>query len=547
LKDKGEIDTGALEHRGFLDLLQAASTETADSESSQILKFLRDQWALGSDVSESGEEDERLAAFRKRVQTEVKPKDLVALRAGGHVFPFEKPEIGAFWAIYLERTYSEGIGCCSICGSERAILRILPWQISVFGYSCPISSFNNTSFNSFGKTQTANSPMCFRCAARTSQVLQHLVQDPRHRAVLAKDESKGEGKTPLRNQLAVFWLNQEVSSEADGAGPVIDLEAILAKPFEADDDWVRPPAEVGQMKSLLNVPWKGERAALSLAESRFYLAVLSPNKSRLVVREWMDESVKTVVENMATFVDALSIIDSNGGEVVCPAIPKVLDALKPWKSRNAGIDSNLTRGLLRSAYRGLSPPPGLLHLAVQRFRVPDRPADAKEEMELAVRRTVLAAAMKLVLTYGQQEANTLQVLNMAGRSRAYLSGLLLATLEEAQKRAAGKFKLNTTIVDRYYGAASTAPGTVLGQLLNQSTKSHMPKVRREGRGYNALEELLEDAMGSLDQLGGFPNTLTLREQAEFALGFYHQRAAFGADRREIRISNAAQQQGEIEK
>ena len=37
-------------------------------------------------------------------------------------------------------------------------------------------------------------------------------------------------------------------------------------------------------------------------------------------------------------------------------------------------------------------------------------------------------------------------------------------------------------------------------------------------------------MKQLDECGGFPITLNLRGQAEFALGFYHQRAEFSKHR-----------------
>ena len=296
------------------------------------------------------------------------------------------------------------------------------------------------------------------------------------------------------------------------------------------------------MKSLFNMPWLSEPGALRLDNNKFYLAILSPNMTRLVVREWVEESIGTVIEKMSAFVDAASVIDSDGTEVVFPTIQRFLEALKPWGSRNTGIDVNLARGLLRTAYRGLPPPLGLLELAVQRFRVPDRPANRKEEEDLKKRRTVLAAAMKLVITHGEQEAITLQELNTSGRNSGYISGQLLAILEEAQGRSA-RWKINSTLVDRYYGAASTAPGTVLGQLLNQTTKSHMPRIRKEGWGYEPLEELLENVLRQLDEHGGFPNTLPLRAQAEFALGFYHQRAEFRASRPEPKIPSETQQDG----
>jgi CRISPR-associated protein Csd1 len=538
LKDKGEIDTETREHQGFLDLLETASLETAEQEAAELLQFLRDQWTAVPGSSET----ESLTRLRDRVRGEMKPKDMIALRSGGQVFPFEQPSASSFWLNHLEKVCCEGMGFCAICGVSRALVRILPWQVAFFGYSCPISSFNRPAFDSFGKNQTGNSPMCFRCASTASQLLQYLVKDPHRSAVLAKDESKGEGKAPLRNQLAVFWLKYEARLAATHSGRTISLQDALKSPLDPNAALAPPPAEIGQMKSLLSIPWSPERAALKLDDNSFYLAVLSPNKSRLVVREWVEESVVTVIEKMSAFVDASSITDSDGTDVVFGTIPRMLEALKPLKSRSTGIDTNLARGLLRTAYRGLPPPPELLDLAVQRFRVPDRPANPKEEDDLKGRRTVLAAAMKLVITYGQQEAITLQELNTSGRNSAYISGQLLAILEEAQGRSA-RWKINSTLVDRYYGAASTAPGSVLGQLLNQSTKSHMPKIRKEGWGYDALEELLENALGQLDDHGGFPNTLTLGAQAEFALGFYHQRAKFRASRPKSKAPSEAQQDG----
>ena len=102
------------------------------------------------------------------------------------------------------------------------------------------------------------------------------------------------------------------------------------------------------------------------------------------------------------------------------------------------------------------------------------------------------------------------------KNPAYLSGRLLAVLEEAQKRASS-YTLRRTLVDRFYGAASTTPAATFGVLLRLSTTAHLPKVGQE-------------ILSRLDEAGGFPRTLNLVGQAEFALGFYHQRAHFRANR-----------------
>jgi len=117
----------------------------------------------------------------------------------------------------------------------------------------------------------------------------------------------------------------------------------------------------------------------------------------------------------------------------------------------------------------------------------------------------------------------------------YLCGRLLAVLEAIQRRASSSGRgVNTTLVDRFYGAASTAPASVFANLINMATKAHLPKLRREGKelfrtrhsGDRAvnINELLAEVCDALNEAGGFPPPLTPEEQGQFALGFYHQRA-----------------------
>ena len=111
----------------------------------------------------------------------------------------------------------------------------------------------------------------------------------------------------------------------------------------------------------------------------------------------------------------------------------------------------------------------------------------------------------------------------------YLCGMLLSILEEAQLRAA-RWKINTTLVERFYGSASSAPISVFGTLIRRATTDHFPKIRKQQLGYKDLEALMESVESSIDSIGGYPKTLTLEGQAEFSLGFYHQRAKFGEGR-----------------
>ena len=112
-------------------------------------------------------------------------------------------------------------------------------------------------------------------------------------------------------------------------------------------------------------------------------------------------------------------------------------------------------------------------------------------------------------------------------SPAYRCGRLLAVIEEAQRLAVPGIK--ATVVDRFWGAASTAPASVYGRLL-QGVRPHLAKLRRDRPGaFRALQLRLEEIQAGLT---GFPRTLTLEEQGLFALGYYHQRAWDRAQARE---------------
>jgi CRISPR-associated protein Csd1 len=349
--------------------------------------------------------------------------------------------------------------------------------------------------------------------------------------VLARDDSRGEGKSPLKNQLAIFWIKGAPEQRAQSEGFVFDLagaEEMLVEAVTSDDQRAGPSPDPAHVNAFYGLPWSEGGKALHLTQNRFCVAALSPNKSRLVLREWIDTSLGHAIGLMRDYDDARTILSPDGDSTDRISVQAILSGLRPWKSRKSADDAALIRGLIRTAYLGLAPPLELLPLGVARFRKQQRPA-RREEADFKKWRQAQAAAIKIVLTYGKREAKTFQMLNNESRSGPHLCGELLSILEEAQLRASG-WRINATLVDRFYGSASMAPSTTLGMLLKRATQEHMPKIRKAGLGYEELERTLEGVTTELDKSGGFPNTLTMREQGEFALGFYLRRAAFRAAR-----------------
>ena len=84
-------------------------------------------------------------------------------------------------------------------------------------------------------------------------------------------------------------------------------------------------------------------------------------------------------------------------------------------------------------------------------------------------------------------------------------------------------------MDRFYGTASTAPGSVFSHLM-KGAQAHLSTLKRDNRGaHNAIQAQLEEVMSGLDT---FPKTLTPEQQGLFALGYYHQKAHDRAQTRE---------------
>jgi CRISPR-associated protein Csd1 len=102
---------------------------------------------------------------------------------------------------------------------------------------------------------------------------------------------------------------------------------------------------------------------------------------------------------------------------------------------------------------------------------------------------------------------------------AYQCGRLLAALAQLQQAALGD--VGAGVVQRFYAAASTTPALVLGRLVINS-QHHLSKLDT-GLAHWYEEEIARISSRIVEPP---PKTFTLEEQSLFALGYYHQLAAY---------------------
>lgn len=167
---------------------------------------------------------------------------------------------------------------------------------------------------------------------------------------------------------------------------------------------------------------------------------------------------------------------------------------------------------MRSILAGLPLPETLLQAAVRRNRA--------EQNVTYTRAALLKACLNRNLRFTRSTNPLYPVaLDPEHPNPGYQLGRLFAVLEKIQTEASPG--LNSTIRERYYGAASSTPATVFPLLLRLKNH-HVAKISNP-RFAGAYENRIRDIVGNVQ---GFPKQLTLADQGAFAIGYYHQQQDF---------------------
>lgn len=451
-------------HTAYLELLARCAQQTELAEVVAVLRFLQNA-----------------PLEQLELPTDFDRGALVTFRVDD-AFVVDLPAVQAFWAAqHAPDGESTTVMQCIVCGEQRPVLPRLQGKIKgvpggqISGTA--IISANAAAFESYGLEASLIAPTCANCGERFTKAANHLLADQSSRIMMG-------------GAAFIFWTRKDVG---------FDLLAFLDRP---DADTVR---------LLFESPGRGRQSA-PVDETAFYATSLSGSGARVVVRDWLDTTVSAVQDNLRQWFIWQHIVNLSGD---APR-PLSLFQLAVATVREAkDIPPNTPRALLNAAIKGTPLPSGLLYQAVRRNRA---------EQKVTLQR---AALIKLVFASQQsplQQEDYMVQLDPTNTNPAYLCGQLLAVLEEIQRTAIPGAK--ATIVDRFFGTASSAPASVFGRLM-RGAQPHLSKIERDNpTAYWALQRRMEAVTTGLD---GFPRTLTLEEQGLFSLGYYHQRAQRRAD------------------
>lgn len=421
-------------------------------------------------------------------------------------------------ALLAARTGGEGRPVpCLVTGRPAAAQRLHPTIKGVNGAQssgAALVSFNLDAFASYGKEQGENAPTSQDAAFRYGAALNGMLERSSRNRL-----SRGIGDATV-----VFWADTSRTVNEDGAQAAEDW-------FSA---WVEPPDDADEARKVregLELVLEG-RPVEDLdprlcAGTRFHVLGLAPNAARLSVRYWLTDDFGAFAARLAAHYRDLAILPRPWGERA-PSISWLLLKTTAAQEKYENIPPMLAGEVARAVLEGTRYPRALLAAAIMRLRAGD---DASTGWHAAVIRAVLARDVRLKRpdphapeSHERAKEELPVSLERDNPDPAYQLGRLFAAYETAQRMALGK--VNATIRDRYFGAASATPASVF-PLLMRGAQNHMGKLRKGSKGA-WLEREVEEIIDRLKP--PLPRALPLEAQGRFVLGYYHQRKGQFADR-----------------
>ncbi|MGW2655649.1 type I-C CRISPR-associated protein Cas8c/Csd1 [Streptomyces sp. NPDC001478] len=427
------------------------------------------------------------------IPDEVEAKDTIAVMAATR-WLHEEPTARSVWASVVRKRKggaNESHGLCLVCGTTAPLLATIPEPVKKGAVPTTggsnegqLVSINKPAQGRDGKIQLLNTPICHQCGGRAMAVLNHLLASDKH-------------KWPFRDDgVMVWWTRQS------------DDESAMALLFGNAPD----PADIAHLINSLDnspTPYTAQR----VDDDEFHALTLGLNNARLVVRDWIDIPLTDLKATVAAWYKDHGVYDGwNGTTRYVPLWLMALCCGRAQDGRYAkdSAPRGLEAELVHSALRRTPPPARTLPLLLQRIH-------ADQQLD-----TARIALLRLILNRSSNpKDHVMMTLDADCRDASYLCGRLFAVLEDIQSNALPD--LNTTLRDKYFRTAATAPGATLTSL-RVNANAHLKRLRRDKKGAAAsLERSLSELFALFTD--DMPRHLTPTQQGRFVMGYEHERAA----------------------
>jgi len=398
-----------------------------------------------------------------------------------------------------------------------------------------IVSFDKQAFTSYGFDQSHNAPSSTPAVSAYCKALDFLLSQEDH-------------KLRIGQTCVCFWARE--TKEAS---------SFFARMLNRPD-----PASIA---TFLRTPWAGVDREIA-RHDQFHSVTLSAfgkAAGRITVRHWMQTSLEAAHENLRQWFSDLEIAaygntviqekrkqnsKSDTGKTDGGMPPLALFRLACTTVRDAKeLQTETLTQLYRATLENTAPSPTLLKPILNRLNadlcrygtgILETPISGKAMRAIMDSKTPIPppgqsrmALLRMILNRNRKDDEIMiEPQTFETADPAYNCGRLLAVFDSLQRSAHGKSFNGTTIAERYFGSASTAPNTAFS-LLWKLHQHHMKKLRQQGEKGQRAATKIKDSITEIASLfepvisgtpPQFPRYFTLVEQGRFALGFYQQMA-----------------------
>jgi CRISPR-associated protein Csd1 len=427
------------------------------------------------------------------VYNSTKERGSVVISVDGHLLHEEKDLI-KHWDDKV-KNHKAAVGVCMITGKKQNLQK-LHAKIKIRGGvagGCSLVSFNNESQVSYQKFGDA--PLAFigaRVAFAYSTVLNHFLLSYMNHSELGDSQ-------------LVFWTHKQKENF------FCRIFQKFFMGFKKEDD---TPAE---LKAAVGALMEGVVPNIIPDDSKFSLAMISPNNGRAYVREFIEQPLREMAVNVAQHCLDMKLINFDGSEIKLPSL-YALSYVSVSGNSDERPSSKTCESLLRSVLKGEPYSPSLVYQVLEHTLKPFSEGDS-------YRRNLQCMFLKANLNRNYRSEGGKEITVALDKNRdsiGYLLGRLLALSNRIQAASFGRSP-NKTLEDNFRASLARAPVMVFGDLINK-VSAHLAQLRRKNKGlYVVLEKEYNEIFSKLPP--NIPKMLDHSQQAEFVLGFQHQYAS----------------------
>jgi CRISPR-associated protein Csd1 len=467
--------------------------------------------------------------FPNQIDSKTQEKNIVFRLVKNNERLNEKSEIIEAIIAHFEQEQQEQLSKsntkCSICGKTKfpvtdkphgMIKRVPDGQSS----GSALVSYNEKAFESYGLSKNENSSICTNCARNYVEGLNRLLSDGYEKVV--KDK-KGQVVRDKNGKEKIVWV---YNNRRDfGSKDTTTIYWTRNNSVVEEVDLLDEPNEK-QIGLLFDSVATGKNIQLQDTDL-FYSCTLSGAAARIAIRDWIEISLVDYRQNIVEWFKDIAIavfdFDSKKQKIYRAPIRLLAKTVESAASTSDMLKSRVIPYLWSAAIKRTIPPLWILQTVLKQTRYIEyfKSGNNKNKPKEPITKE-RAAIIRLILNRNNRGGIIMKTeIDQSNKSVAYVCGQIFAVLVDIQKAALGK-DINAGIRERFFSFASTTPAAAFGQLLQRS-QNHLTKLKNSDKTYlyNFFDKKLQSVCNDVKYC--FPQTFTLEEQGQFALGYYHKK------------------------